>query len=47
VLLGRWLHQVENKVVNIDDGSGQITKYKLTKTKTVGNYPHWALVVIV
>ena len=43
VWAGRWLHRVAGKVVDIDDGY-RVRKYKLVKTKTVGNYPHWALV---
>jgi hypothetical protein len=43
VWAGRWLHRIDGKVVNIDNGYS-IDKYKLSKTKTTGNYPHWALV---
>jgi putative DNA primase/helicase len=42
VLLGRWLHRVENKVVKIANGS-IVGEYKLTKQKAVGGYPYWAL----
>jgi putative DNA primase/helicase len=43
VWAGRWLHRVAGKVVDIDDGYS-VRRYKLVKTKTAGNYPHWALV---